>query len=82
MKVAGGGFEQCYNGQLAVDMDSLLIVTADAVQACNDKQQVEPALVQIKALPVELGSWSTWWRTRVTSPKPTSRPAVSSTSPR
>lgn len=55
MKVAGGGFEQCYNGQIAVDMDSLLIVTTGTVQACNDKQQVVPALKQLKALPVELG---------------------------
>ncbi len=55
MKVSGGGFEQCYNGQIAVDMDSLLIVTAGTVQACNDKQQLVPALKQLKALPVELG---------------------------
>lgn len=55
MKVAGGGFDQCYNGQIAVDMDSLLIVTTGSVQACNDKQQVVPALEQLKALPVELG---------------------------
>lgn len=55
MKVAGGGYEQCYNGQIAVDMDSMLIVTANTVQACNDKQQVEPMLQQLKALPVELG---------------------------
>jgi transposase len=55
MKVAGGGFDQCYNGQISVDMDSMLIVTTNTVQACNDKQQVEPILQQLKALPVELG---------------------------
>ena len=55
MKVAGGGFEQCYNGQIAVDMESMLIVKTDTVQATNDKQQVEPMLKQFKALPVELG---------------------------
>ena len=55
MKVAGGGFDQCYNGQVAVDMGSMLIVTTNTVQACNDKQQVEPILEQLKALPVELG---------------------------
>ncbi|MEP6880062.1 MAG: IS1182 family transposase, partial [Nitrosospira sp.] len=55
MKVSGGGFDQCYNGQIAVDMDSLLIVTTDTVQACNDKQQIVPALEQLKALPLELG---------------------------
>ena len=31
MKVAGGGFDQCYNGQIAVDMDSMLIVMTDTV---------------------------------------------------
>ena len=56
MKVAGGGFEQCYNGQLAVDMDSLLILRTDTVQASNDKQQVEPMLKQLQTLPVELGT--------------------------
>lgn len=55
MKVSGGGFEQCYNGQIAVDMNSLLIVTTNTVQAGNDKQQVEPILDQLQALPVELG---------------------------
>ncbi len=55
MKVAGGGFDQCYNGQIAVDMDSMLIVVTNTVQACNDKQQVEPILEQLKALPAELG---------------------------
>jgi len=55
MKVSGGGYEQCYNGQVAVDMDSLLIVMTDTVQACNDKQQVAPILKQLKALPAELG---------------------------
>ena len=38
MKVADGGFEQCYNSQLAVDMDSLLIVTTDTVQ--EDRKSV------------------------------------------
>jgi len=55
MKVAGGAFDQCYNGQIAVDMDSMLIVTTGTVLACNDKQQVVAALKQLKALPVELG---------------------------
>ena len=55
MKVSDGGFDQCYNSQIAVDMDSMLIVAANTVQACNDKQQVEPMLEQLDALPVELG---------------------------
>jgi hypothetical protein len=59
MKVSGGGFEQCYNAQVAVSMDSLLIVKTNTVQACNDKQQVEPMLKKLDALPDALGNIST-----------------------
>lgn len=55
MKVSDGGFDQCYNAQVAVDMNTMLIVTTNTVQACNDKQQVEAILEQIEALPAELG---------------------------
>jgi transposase len=55
MPVAGGGFEQCYNAQAAVATGSLLVVATDVVQAPNDKQQVEPMLEKIEALPDELG---------------------------
>lgn len=59
MKVSGGGFEQCYNTQIAVEMDSLLIVKTNTVQACNDKQQIEPMLKKLDTLPDELGNIST-----------------------
>ena len=59
MPVAGGGFEQCYNAQAAVAADSLLIVAQNVVQAVNDKQQIEPMLNQIHALPDELGEVDT-----------------------
>jgi transposase len=59
MPVAGGGFEQCYNAQAAVAADSLLVIAADVVQAPNDKQQIEPMLNQIDALPDELGKVNT-----------------------
>ena len=55
MKVSDGGFDQCYNSQIAVDMESMLIVVTNTVQACNDKQQVEPILEKLDALPVDLG---------------------------
>jgi hypothetical protein len=55
MPVAGGGFEQCYNAQAVVTADSLLVVVADVVQAANDKQQLEPMLGKLAALPAELG---------------------------
>ena len=55
MPVAGGGFDQCYNAQAAVEAGSLLVVAADVVQSPNDKQQVEPMLDKIDALPDEFG---------------------------
>ena len=59
MPVAGGGFEQCYNAQAVVAAGSLLVVAADVVQAPNDKQQLEPMLSKIGALPDELGKAET-----------------------
>jgi transposase len=59
MPVAGGGFEQCYNGQAAVAAGSLLVVAVDVVQAANDKQQLEPMLSKIAALPETLGEPAT-----------------------
>jgi hypothetical protein len=55
MPVAGGGFEQCYNAQAVVAAGSLLVVAAQVVQAPNDKQQIEPMLKRIDALPADLG---------------------------
>ncbi|WP_324731074.1 IS1182 family transposase [Pseudomonas paeninsulae] len=55
MRVAGGGFEQCYNAQAAVDTDTLLVVAPGLTQAGNDKQQVVPMLAELKALPESLG---------------------------
>ncbi|HUW25187.1 MAG TPA: IS1182 family transposase, partial [Gallionella sp.] len=59
MKTPGGGFEQCYNAQLAVDMESYLITSTNVVQAANDKQQVGPMLEELVALPVPLGKIET-----------------------
>ena len=55
MPVPGGGFDQCYNAQAAVAAGSLLVVATNAVQAANDKQQVEPMLERLGALPETLG---------------------------
>lgn len=55
MPVAGGGFEQCYNAQAAVAAGSMLVVVVDVVAAVNDKEQLEPMLDRIDALPEELG---------------------------
>jgi len=59
MPVAGGGFEQCYNAQAVVAADSLLVVATDVVQAANDKQQLQPMLNKVTALPDELGEVDT-----------------------
>ena len=53
MKVAGG-FDQCYNAQGVVDTESMLVVAADVTQATNDKEQVEPMVAKIRALPAGL----------------------------
>lgn len=55
MPVSGGGFEQCYNAQASVDTDTMLVMSTHVTQATNDKQQIEPTLRNLKALPDELG---------------------------
>ncbi|MFZ3287589.1 MAG: IS1182 family transposase [Telluria sp.] len=55
MKVATGGFDQCYNGQVAVDTDSMLIVAAFATQAGNDSQQIAPMLAVLAAQKDQIG---------------------------
>jgi transposase len=59
MPVPGGGFGQCYNAQACVAAGCLLVVATDVVQAANDKQQVEPMLGQLAALPAGLGQVET-----------------------
>lgn len=55
MPVPGGGFDQAYNAQAAVDTDSLLVVAAALTQAANDKQQVVPMLERLQGLPEDWG---------------------------
>lgn len=55
MKVSDGGFEQSYNAQALVDVDSKLIVGAFLTQAPIDMHQIEPALAELRALPQALG---------------------------
>lgn len=56
MPVSSGGFEQTYNAQAAVDTKSKLIVAAHITQQPNDKQELEPTLKNLAALPKELGA--------------------------
>lgn len=59
MKVAGGGFEQCYNAQGAVDTESLLVIAPHVTQAGNDKEQVAPMVAKIQVLPEGLNGPAT-----------------------
>jgi transposase len=51
MPVSGGGFEQCYNAQAAVDAETMLVVVPYVTQATNDKEQVAPTIEKLQALP-------------------------------
>jgi hypothetical protein len=51
----GGGFEQSFNAQAAVDADSRLVVATNVVNTPVDAKQVEPMLERLGQLPEELG---------------------------
>jgi transposase len=55
MPVSGGGFEQAYNAQAAVDATTMLVVATGLTQAPNDKEQVEPMLKTLNAQAEVLG---------------------------
>lgn len=50
MPTSAGGFEQAYNAQAAVDVDTMLIVEQHVSQNPNDKQEVAPALENLDAM--------------------------------
>ncbi len=56
MPLAGGGFDQCYNAQASVDLDTMLIVGQHLSQSPNDKQEIAPALEVLGNLPKQLGT--------------------------
>lgn len=59
MPVSGGGFEQSYNAQAAVDTETMLIIVPHVSQAPNDKREVLPVLDELGALPESLGQVKT-----------------------
>ena len=62
MPVSGGGFEQAYNAQAAVDAQTMLVVATGVTQAPNDKEQVAPmikALQTLQAQAPQLGAMHT-----------------------
>ncbi|HXD03784.1 MAG TPA: IS1182 family transposase [Novosphingobium sp.] len=55
MPRSGGGFEQCYNAQAAVDTTSMLIVGARLSNAPVDARQLDPMLDRLALIPEALG---------------------------
>lgn len=56
MPVSGGGFEQAYNAQAAVDVTTMIIVATTVSQAPNDMGQVVPMLEALAKVPEALGT--------------------------
>ena len=56
MPVAGGGFEQAFNAQAAVDAATMLVVGTGVTQAPNDKEQIAPMLQTLAAQPQTRGA--------------------------
>jgi len=52
---SGGGFEQAYNAQASVELDSMLIVGRHVSANPNDKKELAPALEELDKLPTEVG---------------------------
>lgn len=50
MPVKGGGFDQCYNAQASVDVDSMIIVATDVTTHTNDKKEIAPAIIELEKL--------------------------------
>ncbi|MBU1934384.1 IS1182 family transposase [Patescibacteria group bacterium] len=56
MPSSSGGFDQAYNVQAAVDVDSMLIVENHITQQSNDKLELVPAVENLSSLPGSLGA--------------------------
>ena len=55
MPGSGGGFEQAYNAQAAVDVKTMLVVEQHVSQSPNDKQEVKPTLANLDAVAPVIG---------------------------
>ena len=55
MPASGGGFEQAYNAQAAVDVETMLVVEQHVSQSPNDKQEVKPTLANLAAVAPVIG---------------------------
>lgn len=52
----GGSFEQCFNGQAAVEVETMLVVGKHVTDAPNDKEQLQPG---VNSISPEVGKVST-----------------------
>jgi transposase len=59
MPVSGGGFDQGYNAQASVDVQTMLIIGQHLSQNPNDKLEIQPALETLSTLPESLGTVDT-----------------------
>ena len=59
MPTSGKGFEQAYNAQAAVDVDTMLIVASHISQSPNDKKEITSTLAALSSLPETLGKVNT-----------------------
>ena len=59
MPSSSGGFEQSYNAQASVDVDTMLIVANHLTQHTNDKRELVPAVESLCNLPESLGAVDT-----------------------
>jgi len=55
MPASRNGFEQAYNAQAAVDLETMLIVESHVTQSPNDKQEILPTVEGLNSLPKVLG---------------------------
>lgn len=55
MPTSGKGFDQAYNAQATVDVDTMIIVESHVSQSPNDKKEITPTLSALKLLPESLG---------------------------
>jgi transposase len=55
MPISGGGFEQAYNAQASVDVESLLITGNHVTNHTNDKKELKPSLDKVNSLPESIG---------------------------
>ena len=59
MPTSGKGFEQAYNAQAGVDVETMLIVEEHITQSPNDKQEMDTTLKGLSSLPKKIGKADT-----------------------